>query len=283
MTNILSGKPVVMRLKEEIKNRVEIQKSRNIIPKMAILRVGRSEDDIAYEKSIVKGCNSVGIETKIIEMSIDITIDKIKESIININNDDSIHGILIFRPLPKHLDENEIASIIDPKKDIDCMTPFNLGMVFKGDKDCFAPCTAVGVVELLKYYDIPLIGANIILIGSSIVVGKPLSMLLLREKATVTLCNSKTKNLSDLSKRADIVIAALGRGRFVTSDFFSEGAVAIDVGINDDGHGGICGDIDYENVLSKVSAITPVPGGVGTITTAVLMKQLIFACEKFYN
>jgi methylenetetrahydrofolate dehydrogenase (NADP+)/methenyltetrahydrofolate cyclohydrolase len=186
---------------------------------------------------------------------------------------------MLFRPLPAHLDQDKVSKVIDPVKDIDCMSPENLEKVFEGGADGYAPCTPKAVVEMLKGHQIPLKGANIVIAGRSMVVGKPLAMLLLKEDATVTICHSKTKDMPAVTRNADIVVAAIGMARFMNGDFFSPHSVVIDVGINDAGDGKICGDVDFEPVIDKVKAITPAVGGVGAITTTILLSHVVQACE----
>jgi len=183
--------------------------------------------------------------------------------------------------MPAHLDQGRISKAIDPAKDIDCMSPENLEKVFEGNAAGFAPCTPKAVIEILKGYQIPLKGANIVIAGRSMVVGKPLAMLLLNEDATVTICHSKTKDMPAVTRNADIVVAAIGKARFMNSDFFNPDSIVIDVGINDTGDGKICGDVDYDQVIDKVKAISPAVGGVGSITTTILLSHVVQACENF--
>lgn len=274
----LLGKPVIQSIKKEVQLSIEWLKSKNIVPKIGIVQVGERIEDISYRNSITKKFNSQGVKCEIYNLKDNITTKECICKLENINNDKSIHGILLFRPLPKHLDENKIRDSISPIKDVDCMNSVNLEKVFEGDKNGFAPCTPSAVVEMLKYYDIELEGANVVIINRSMVVGKPLSMMLLSENATVTICNSKTKNLSEITSRADIVVTAVGRPKFFDSRYFNENSVVIDVGINQDDNGKICGDVDYIDVKDKVKAITPVPRGVGGVTTYVLLKNLVKAC-----
>jgi methylenetetrahydrofolate dehydrogenase (NADP+)/methenyltetrahydrofolate cyclohydrolase len=196
-----------------------------------------------------------------------------------VNEDKNVHGILIFRPLPGQLDEEVIKYLIDPDKDIDCMNPCNLAKVFEGDTEGLVPCTPAAVIETFKHYQIELQGANVVVIGRSLVVGKPLSMMLLKENATVTICHSKTKNMAEIAKKADIIVAAIGKAKFVTEQYVNEHSIVIDVGINDAGDGKMCGDVDYEALENIVRAITPVPGGVGSVTTSILLRRCA-GCRK---
>lgn len=280
MTVVLRGKPVAQALNDKIKDDVATLKAKGITPSIGIVRVGNRADDIAYENNIKKNCEYTGINYRVFQVDPDTSMGKYTDLIIQLNADESIHGILPFRPLPKHLDEEVLKNIIDPKKDIDCVNPVNLQKVFCGEMDSFTPCTSSAVMEILKYYNIPLNGTNVVVIGRSLVVGKPLSMMLLNENSTVTICHSRTTNISDYTLRADIVVAAIGKARFVDEKCLSEKSVVIDVGINDGGNGKICGDVDYEAICDKVKAITPVPGGVGSITTSILLKHVIIACRN---
>jgi len=280
MSEILKGKPVAQALNDKIKDEAAAVKAKGIIPSIGIVRVGDRPDDIAYENNIKKSCEYTGINCRVFQAASDTSMEKYTDLIHNLNADYSIHGILPFRPLPKHLDEEVLKNIIDPKKDIDCVNPVNLQKVFSGETDGFAPCTPSAVMEILKYYNIPLKGENVVVIGRSLVVGKPLSMMMLSENATVTICHSRTVNIPDYTLRADIVVAAIGKARFLDEKYLSEKSVVIDVGINDSGNGKICGDVDYEAVRDKVKAITPVPGGIGSITTSILLKHVIIACRK---
>ncbi len=275
----LTGKPVVEYLRINIKRRVSYLKEINIVPRILIIRVGDKADDIFYERSILKNCSLLGIEGIVKELSTSVTMEELTGIVEDSNNDNDIHGIMMFRPLPDHLNQKEILEKIDPKKDIDGMTPVNSGKIFEGDGSGFSPCTPRAVIEMLKYYDIPLIGSNVVIAGRSLVVGRPLAMLLLNENATVTICHSKTKNMESITSKADVVIAAIGKAKFMNEDYFSESSIVIDVGVNDDGNGKICGDVDYDNTLGKVKALTPPTGGVGTITTTILLEQAVKACE----
>lgn len=280
MANVLDGRCVAREIKKKIKEDSSVLRGRGIIPTLGIVRVGKRPDDLAYEKGIIKSCKAVDIESRVFETEEDISMEEFVKLLKNINEDNSIHGILIFRPLPKHIDEDIIKQIISPDKDIDCMNPINLEKVFEGDLNGFVPCTPKAVIEILKYYNIPLLGANVSIINRSMVVGRPLSMMLLGEGSTVTICHSKTKNLHEITSKADVVVAAVGRAKMFDLKYFSTKNVVIDVGINDAGNGKICGDVNYEEVSENVKAITPVPGGVGSVTTSILLSHVIKACYK---
>lgn len=275
----LTGKPVAEHLRADIKARVAALNERNIVPAITIIRVGNKEDDVFYERSILKNCSLLGIRGRVVEFPEDVSPEELISTIENANDDDNIHGIMMFRPLPGHLNEKEVVEKISPDKDIDGMTPANLEKIFEGVGGGFSPCTPKAAIEMLKYYDIPLQGANVLVAGRSLVVGKPLAMLLLKENATVTICHSRTKNMESIASRADLVVAAIGRAKFMDEGFFTESSIVIDVGVNYDENGKICGDVDYDKVFGRVKALTPPTGGLGTITTTILLDQAVKACE----
>lgn len=280
MTDILKGGPVAKAIKEKIKVEVDALKEKNIIPTLGIIRMGNRPDDISYEKGVIRNCESVGIQARVFEVPADTPMNEFADLLKKVNDDDSVHGILMFRPLPKHIDYEAVKSLIDPRKDIDCMSPINLEKVFEGELDGFVPCTPKAVIEVLKYYDVPLIGANVAIINRSMVVGRPLSMMFLGESSTVTICHSKTKNLPTVTANSDIVVAAVGKARMLGKEYFSDNSIVIDVGINDAGEGKICGDVNYDSIVEDVKAITPVPGGIGSVTSAILLRHVIIACKK---
>ena len=279
MSNRLAGKPVVAAIRENLKTRICKLNEQGIDPAIFIIRVGENESDMAYERGILKNCELLGIKPIQCLLPSDVSQEKLLDTIEEANNDKSIHGIMMFRPLPKHLNEEKIVAAIDSSKDIDVMTSANLERVFEGKKNAFAPCTPEAVVTMLKHYEGDLTGKNIVVCGRSMVVGKPLAMLLLNENATVTICHSKTKNLSDMTKNADIVVCAIGRAKMFTKEYFTEETLVIDVGINDDGQGGICGDVDYDEVFDTVRGLSPATGGVGTITTTMLLSHVVSSAE----
>jgi methylenetetrahydrofolate dehydrogenase (NADP+) / methenyltetrahydrofolate cyclohydrolase len=276
----LAGKPVVESLRENIKLRVASLAEKNVSPTMLLIRVGEREDDISYERGILKNCDLLGIKINVKQLPVDVSMEELTKVFEEANKDANVHGIMIFRPLPEHLDMDVVVNLIDPAKDIDCMSPLNLEKVFEGHSEGFAPCTPKAVIEILKHYEVPLKGANVVVAGRSLVVGKPLAMLLLDENATVTICHSRTNNMPSVTSKADIVVAAIGKAKFMTEEFFSEDQVVVDVGINDDGNGKICGDVDYDAVFDKVKALNPAIGGVGLITTTILLNHVVQACEK---
>ncbi len=272
---IIKGIEVAKSINERITEKV--QKLDGYIPRLAIIRVGERADDIAYEKGASKKMEKVGMEYSTYTYPADITNEKFQAEFDRINRDNEIDGILLLRPLPKHIDETAVTERIDPYKDIDGISPVNMAKVYAGDETGFAPCTAEAVIEALDFAGIDITGKNVTVVGRSLVIGKPLAMLLIKRNATVTVCHTRTKNIEEKCRNAEILVAAAGSAGMIKEDFVSDGQVVIDVGINDDGNGGICGDVDFEKVSRKVSVITPVPGGVGSITTSVLAKHLLRA------
>ena len=284
MGEIIKGKPVGDALSEILKGECEALVKEGIQPKLAILRVGAKPNDLSYEWGALKKCDTIGIVAEVTELSEDTTQEQYIEALEKLNKDSSVHGILTFRPLPKGIDEEVIKNVISPEKDVDCFSPMNTAKLMEGDKTGFPPCTPTAVVEILKHYNVPLKGANVVVLGRSMVVGKPVSMLLLGENATVTICHSRTKDLPKVCAEADVLVAGVGRARMVKADYVKEGAVVIDVGINAKPEGGgICGDVDTDDVVGKASMVTPVPAGVGSVTTSILAKHVIKACKQQNN
>jgi len=279
MGEIIKGKPVADAITIEVKNDVEQIKQKGITPKLKIVRVGDREDDKAYERAALKRMETCGIAHEVMTLPIDISQEDFITKLKTVNDDDAVHAILLFRPLPKQINEKVVKYVINPEKDIDCFNPINVAKVMEGDDTGFPPCTSSAAMEILKYYNIQLRGKLAVVIGRSMVVGRPLSMLLLKEDATVTICHSKTENIQQVTSKADILIAAVGKANMVTEDFIKNGAAVIDVGINVDGEGNICGDVNTDNCLEKSGVITPVPAGVGSVTTAVLAKHVVKACK----
>ena len=272
----LRGKKVSDGIKEYVSKELE---TLSFVPKLAIVRVGENPDDMSYERSATKKLKSFGLDVASYVFPQDISDEAFKKAFKDINEDDEVTGILLLRPLPRTINEKDIENMIDPKKDLDGISPINIAKVFAGDTTGFSPCTAEAVIEVLKAYDIELTGKRVTVVGRSMVVGKPVSMLLLKENATVTMTHTRTVNLKKTCSDAEIVIAAAGRAKMLNSDYCGQDAVMIDVGINVDDNGKLCGDVDYSTLDGKASAATPVPGGVGTITTAVLAKHLIQAAK----
>lgn len=272
----LRGKKVSDGIKEYVSKELE---TLTFVPKLAIVRVGENPDDMSYERGATKKLKSFGLDVASYVFPQDISDEDFKKAFKDINEDDEVTGILLLRPLPRTINEKDIENMIDPKKDLDGISPINIAKVFAGDTTGFSPCTAEAVIEVLKAYDIELTGKRVTVIGRSMVVGKPVSMLLLKENATVTMTHTKTVDLRKTCSDAEIVIAAAGRAKMLNSDYCGQDAVMIDVGINVDENGKLCGDVDYATLDGKASAATPVPGGVGTVTTAVLAKHLIQAAK----
>lgn len=280
MAILMKGSEAVNAMKERMLKDVEELNKKGIIPGLAIVRVGSRPDDLSYERGAIKRCEGLGIKCRVFEYPESITQQALVDEIKKVNDDGSVHGILLFRPLPKHIDESVIKYIISHEKDADCFNPVNVAKVFEGDDTGFAPCTPEAVVEMLDHYGINVAGKKVTIIGRSLVVGKPLSMLLLKKHATVTICHTRTRNLEETCKQAEILIAAAGKAKMVTDAFVSNGQVVMDVGINMDENGNLCGDVDFEKVEPLVASITPVPGGVGTVTTSVLAKHVILAAKR---
>lgn len=272
----LRGKKVSDGIKEYVSKELE---TLSFVPKLAIVRVGENPDDMSYERSATKKLKSFGLDVASYVFPQDISDEDFKKAFKDINEDDEVTGILLLRPLPRTINEKDIENMIDPKKDLDGISPINIAKVFAGDTTGFSPCTAEAVIEVLKAYDIELTGKRVTVVGRSMVVGKPVSMLLLKENATVTMTHTRTVDLKKTCSDAEIVITAAGRAKMLNSDYCGQDAVMIDVGINVDENGKLCGDVDYATLDGKASAATPVPGGVGTVTTAVLAKHLIQAAK----
>lgn len=281
MANLLKGKDVADYINKKSNNDVALLNEKGIFPTLAIIRVGNNESDISYEKNAIKKANEVGVITKSIQLDENITYDEFYKILNNLNNNNCIHGILMLRPLPQHLDNEKARLSINPIKDIDGCTNDSLTGVFTNTNCGFAPCTAQAAIEILDYYKINITGKNIVIIGRSLVVGKPLSMMLLNRNATVTICHTKTRDLENISRNADIVIAAIGKAEMLNKQYFSNSQTVIDVGINyNEIKQKLCGDILFEEVEPIVENITPVPGGVGSVTTAVLINHVVEACKK---
>lgn len=277
---ILDGKKTAKRIKEELRAEVEkISAQTGKTPALAVLIVEGDSASRTYVNGKKRDCEEVGILAEEFEFPSDASENYLLKCIENLNKRDDIDGILCQLPLPSHMDEKKILLSIDPKKDVDAFHPVNAGKIMIGDYD-FLPCTPAGVMELIHESGIDVEGKDCVVIGRSNIVGKPQAMLLLHENATVTICHSKTKNLEEKTKRAEILVSAIGKAKFITADMVAEGAVVIDVGMNRDENGKLCGDVDFENVREKVYAITPVPGGVGPMTRAMLMKNTVTAFKR---
>lgn len=280
MAEVLKGKVVADKIKEKMLKDIEELKKVGKNPTLAIVRLGDNPDDISYEKSIIKNCEKVGIEAKVFERDINIITEELLSLMEELNNDNTISGILVFRPLPKHIDEAKVREAISPSKDVDCMHPINLARIFEGDFSGFAPCTPKAAMEILLNNNIDLKGKNVVIVNRSMVLGKPLAMMMLKHDATVTICHSKTKDLPEITRNADVVVTALGKAKFFDKKYFNENSICIDVGVSLDEEGNLSGDIDFSEVSELVSKITPVPGGVGSVTTSILLSHVVEACKR---
>ena len=279
MAEIINGKELAKNIRLELKNEVSKLKEKEIIPKLAVIMVGDDKASKVYVKNKSKACEEIGIEYEEILLDENISMEELLNLIEKLNNRKDINGILLQSPIPKNLNIDEAFNKIDYKKDVDGFNPVNVGKLVIG-QDSFISCTPYGVIKMLENYNIPIEGKNVVIIGRSNIVGKPLMQCLLKKNATVTICHSKTKNISEITKKADILVAALGKAKFVTKEMVKEGAVVIDVGINRDESGKLVGDVDFEEVEKIASFITPVPGGVGPMTIAMLMSNVVKACKE---
>ena len=250
------------------------------VPKLAIIRVGENPDDMSYERGATKKMENFGLRVQSYVYPADISDEAFKAAFTEINEDPDVTGILLLRPLPKQICEKDIEQMIDPAKDLDGISPVNIAKVFAGDSTGFAPCTAEAVIEVLKANQIPIEGKRVTIVGRSMVVGKPLAMLMVKENATVTICHTRTRDLKGTCRNAEILVAAAGRAKMLNQEYVGQDAVVIDVGINVDENGKLCGDVDYETIQETASMATPVPGGVGAVTTAVLAKHLVRAAGE---
>lgn len=278
MAVIIDGREVAKKIKEELKEKVNELKEKGIYPKLAVIMIGKDKASEIYVRNKSRDCDYVGIEYEEFFLEENITMETLLNLIDELNKRDDIHGILLQSPIPEHLDIRKAFNKIDYRKDVDGFNPINVGKLLIGE-DTFIPCTPLGVIKLLEEYNIQIEGKNAVVIGRSNIVGKPLSQYLLNKDATVTVCHSKTKNLKEITSKADILISAVGKPKVITRDMVKENAVIIDVGINRTPDGKIVGDVDYDNLFDKVSYITPVPGGVGQMTRAMLINNIIKAAE----
>lgn len=281
MSMLLRGAPAAAALNEKTARLVSELREKGVVPALAIVRLGAREDDLSYERGAVKRCAAVGIETRCVSLPADISGEELEKMLRSLSAEETVHGILLLRPLPPALDETRILRAIAPEKDVDGVTELSLAAVYAGTGEGFAPCTAQAVLELLDHYDIPVAGKRAVLLGRSLVVGRPAAMLLLHRGATVTLCHSKTENAALLAREADILVAATGRRESIGAAYFSAGQTVIDVGIHyNEETQKLCGDIVFAEAESVVRAVTPVPGGVGALTTAVLAAHTAKAAAR---
>jgi len=280
LTGRIVAEELCKKIKNDLKDYMESPFYPGRVPCLGIVRVGERADDIYYENSAVKKIKALGMDTEIFTFPADIPDSDFRKEFKVINENDHIDGILLFAPLPPHIDEKKAVEIMKPEKDLDGLNFINQAKVYAGETDGFAPCTAMAVVRMLKVAGVELEGKNVTVLGRSIVIGKPVSMLLLRENATVTICHSSTKDLKKVCQNSDIIVAAVGCAKMVDDTYVSEGTIVVDVGINNDERGHMCGDVDYDKVADKASLITPVPGGVGNVTTTILAEHLLMAAMK---
>ena len=277
---LLKGIETAKAISAKLQKETEALKQRGVCPCLAIVRVGERQDDLAYERGAMKRCELVGIAVKNVVLAENVSQQELISQVEQLNLDETVHGILVFSPLPKHLDEKELREKLSPQKDVDGITDGSLSGVYSGAKTGFPPCTAEACVKLLKHYEIALEGKSVVVIGRSLVIGKPVSMLLLSENATVTICHSKTKNLEEVCQSADVLVVAAGEAQMRGKDFVKFGQVVVDVGIHVDEDGNLCGDVNFGEVENIVTSISPVPGGVGSVTTAILASHIIEAARR---
>lgn len=275
----IDGKEVSASVRNDITEKVKELSAKGVTPGLAVIIVGNDPASRVYVNNKKKGCEHTGMNSFEYALPEETTTDELIALIEKLNGEKDVHGILCQLPVPEHIDEEKVLNAISPDKDVDAFHPVNCGKVMTGDYT-FAPCTPAGMVEMLKYYNIPIAGKHCVIIGRSNIVGKPMAMLMLKENATVTVCHSRTQNLAEITKQADILVAAVGRPKFVTPDMVKDGAVVLDVGINRMEDGKLCGDVDFDAVCEKTSYITPVPGGVGPMTITMLLKNTLAAAEK---
>ena len=276
----LAGKPVVAAMKESIIKRVEACKAKGVQPTLAFVRVGNRGDDLSYQRTATKRAESHGIATVEVALGEGCTDAQVAEALQGVNEDATANGCLMFRPLPKPLSDEAACAVMAGAKDVDGITKDSLAAVFTDADEGFPPCTAQACIEMLDHYGIELAGKNVVVVGRSLVIGKPVAMMLLRRNATVTMAHSRTKDLASITRAADVVVCATGRAKAYGAEYFSEGQTVLDVGINFDEEGNLCGDVDYAAVEPLVGAITPVPGGLGSVTTEVLMDHVVTAAER---
>lgn len=280
MARQLLGKEVNAKLNEEIKEAAEALKAKGIIPTLGILRVGEREDDLSYERGAMKRAETLGVACRNVVLPADVSEEELIARIEEMNRDDAIHGVLLFRPLPAHLNEERVINVLRPEKDVDGITDASLAGVFAGKECGYPPCTPSACMRILEHYGIDPCGKRCVVVGRSLVVGKPAAMMLLKKNGTVTICHTRTKDLPGVMKEADIVIVAAGKAGVVGAESFREGQTVLDVGIHVKEDGKLCGDVRFEEAEGIVDAITPVPGGVGSVTTSILISHVVDAAAK---
>mgnify|MGYP004488015645 FL=1 len=281
MAELLRGAPVATAITESCAERVRALESMGVSPTLAVVRVGERADDLSYERGLLKRAERAGVAVRRVVLPADCSQAELMGKVARLNADASVHGCLVFRPLPSQLDEDAVAAALAPEKDVDCLTPSSLAHVLSGSGAGFAPCTAEAVVRVLEHYGVPLAGADVTVVGRSLVIGRPVALMLQRLDATVTMCHSKTGDLARHCREADVLVVAVGHARAIGADALHAGQVVVDVGINWDAAAGrLVGDVDAEAALAVAGACTPVPGGVGSVTTAVLMDHVVTAAER---
>lgn len=281
MAKLIDGKLISLEIRQVISQETaDFIKKTGIQPHLVVVIVGNNPASMMYVRNKKRSCEAVGFKSTVIELAEDVSEAALLRQIEDLNQDDSVHGILVQLPLPKHINEDQIIAAIDVRKDVDGFHPYQVGCLVAG-LDCLKPCTPAGIIELLKAYDIEMAGRHAVIMGRSHIVGKPMIQLLLDENATVTVCHSRTQNLKTLTQTADILVVAIGKAEFVKADFIKEGAVVIDVGINRLENGKLVGDVDFDSVSQKASYITPVPGGVGPMTITMLLYNTLKAAKRF--
>ena len=278
MAKIIDGKAISAEIKEDLKEKVAEYKKQGVEITLAVVKVGNDPASAVYVRNKEKACEYVGITSRTLALPEETTEEELLKVVNDLNEDKAVNGILVQLPLPKHIDESKVLLAIDSNKDVDGFHPVNVGKMVIGE-ETFLPCTPAGIIEMLKRTDVEISGKECVVIGRSNIVGKPMSMLMLKENATVTIAHSRTKDLKEVTKRADILIAAIGKAKFVTADYVKEGAVIIDVGMDRDENGKLCGDVDFDSVSQVASAITPVPGGVGPMTVTMLLVNCLRSVE----
>ena len=283
MARQLLGKEVTAALNERIKADVAALNAKGVKPTLGIIRVGERPDDLSYERGATKRCETLGVEYKKYLLPADVSQEELLKVIDEVNKDENIHGVLMFRPLPKHIDLTLVENALCAEKDVDCQTDASLGGVFTGKKVGFPPCTPQACMEILDHYGIDCTGKKAVVIGRSLVVGKPAAMMLIKKNATVTVCHTRTVDMPSVTREADILVVAAGRAGVVGADYVAPGQIVIDVGINVNEEGKLCGDVDYAAVEPIVDAITPVPGGVGSVTTSVLVGHVVEAAMRKFG
>jgi len=280
--NLISGKDIAKQIENELLHEIEVLKSKNIIPTITIIQVGDNPASAVYVRNKLKLCERLKINGTLEHLEENVTEETLLKTIVKLNNDKNVNGILVQLPLPKHIDENKVIETISPNKDVDCFHCENVGKIWTAKKNFngILPCTPAGVIQMIKRSNINISGKNVVIIGRSNIVGKPLAALFLLEDATVTICHSRTQNIKDVCSKADILVPCLGKAKFVTKEFTNPNQVIIDVGINRDEQGKLCGDCDFENIKEDVQAISPVPGGVGPMTIIMLLNNLITVTKE---